>query len=266
MCSLKWLWWLKAKSGQGSFLFLRVATIGKCHVAVLLAQSRHRVNKQVGWNWSSTLMHHNLSKDHTYFSGITCCLPSWGQKLVHLALPGGLQKTLAKARGMPTCDKVAVRGVWTLCTIINQKSIFLLVGFHTGLASWAHMLVLLVGAIEGSCLLRQSEWVAVHAYVPKIAYFVKLPILSTCRLGTGSLKSFWRKSMTKFENFAIPMALAIFSLWTTIFRELSGEHLYAIHKAFYGYVYLKIDLLSGFDPQGHSTKMSLWYKNHVELS
>jgi hypothetical protein len=66
MCSLKWLWWLKAKSGQGSFLFLRVATIGKCHVAVLLAQSRHRVNKQVGWNWSSTLMHHNVSKDHTY--------------------------------------------------------------------------------------------------------------------------------------------------------------------------------------------------------
>jgi hypothetical protein len=48
MCSFKWLWWLKAKSGQGSFLFLRLATTGKCHLTVLLAQSKHGVNKQVG--------------------------------------------------------------------------------------------------------------------------------------------------------------------------------------------------------------------------
>jgi hypothetical protein len=95
-------------------------------------------------------------------------------------------KTRTKARVAPTCVKFAVRGVWTLCTIINQKSMFLLVGLHTGLASWAHMLVLL-GDIEGSCLSRRSAWVAVRVYVPKIAYFVELPILSA-----GSTQSGWR--------------------------------------------------------------------------
>jgi hypothetical protein len=42
-------------------------------------------------------------------------------------------------------------------------------------------------------------------------------------------------------------------------QSVPGEHLYPIHQ------YLKIDLLSDFYPQGHSAKMSLWYKNQVKL-
>jgi hypothetical protein len=164
----------KAQKGSGQFLVFACCHHGK--VPCGHAGTKHSVNKlvEIGPRPLCTITYQKtilmLVGLHAIFLREA---NNWCTKHCLEA-----SKTCMKARGEPTRVKFAVRGVWTLCTIINQMSMFLLVGFHIGLASWAHTLVLL-GDIEGLCLSRWSAWVAVHVYMPKIAYFVNLPIFST---------------------------------------------------------------------------------------
>ncbi len=93
---------IKGQKWSGQFLVFACCHHGKVPRGEVQCQ-------QVGWNWSLTLMHHNLSKDHTHISGITCHLPSWSQKLVQLALRGGFQNT-HESKGCTNVWQVCFQG------------------------------------------------------------------------------------------------------------------------------------------------------------
>jgi hypothetical protein len=155
---------IKGQKWSGQFLVFVCCHHGK------VPRSGRRWRKAqcqpVGWNWSSTLMHHNLSKDHAYISGITCCLPSWGQKLVHLALPGGLQNT-HESKGHANVWQVCCQRCLNLMHHNQSKEHVLITGITHWNCFMGHTLVLL-GVIEGSCLSQQSAWVAVRVCMPNI--------------------------------------------------------------------------------------------------